>query len=1820
MKRGEFAIAILHGIVSFYGSSCALVSVDVSLAELSLRASGDMLENPYFHMFRHAFLVLGNAEEGETEGRFDGAAIEQYGDTLVNDLFELDVQGIETEAAIVMNVWMAVINELFQVKIQCKANNVNMGLAALDKAAAMWIGEGQETGVNDGGHLLYSLTENAGERFDQDNAEAIVNTKIVDLFVEIQKDLRAGKCNDLTGYLNIRGQIRRMVSLMTIPLIQNLIHYTMNVNIEHGADWVELYALATIPRIAVCSPEEYDQTLHLDVLREMTPEYASQALAALERSYSCFGITCVDVGSYRGGERAQCEDASGVSLVGYSSTREDIREKSYLDRDIKTIDVLMKFKAYGLALDWYEYGWNSVYNLQGLAKNEVIPPSSKAGKNMFETFSDYYGGSDFADKYIMKLMEEQAPYNAATTEQVRWLLTNYFSNVVMFFSAASAFQYAVDQCGTDKETALDYWDTGAMFYIGSMEGELPEGNTAGGILLFSTAKDLCEEFGTCIDDSEVGGSDIPEAMSNELLIASLNQGLQRIEAQQCDMLTDILTKDMFAVMPIPLIQGTVKYASFISTLAAGSDATSLAVADAFSRGILPLIDAADATSAGKIQAAMEFSLTDKPGDYLVVVDALRSAIPNMNIDCNQIGDFINEAGDASLCLGGGGNSTFPGEGSTPVNSPTRAPLPVEPGSAGAIAWGRFSFSVPAVALGDSKFALDVRAMYEAADIPTAKNVYSQGLNAVTKSLNGTTGLVSLQSLSTDSSTVMSEDPVFNVFKWALYDDKDVAENSNQRFQYADDVIQEALNNGNDMRLAAEGTVIFNVWMLMVHRLYEAIRICKQQQTPLEELDSAVALWIGEGQAEAEFDNGWMLYSIAQSAAEYYGFEEAEAPINTQLMNMFNKAQELALKCPNGADASLDFRAHALHIIRRLSVPLVTSLLFHMVANSKNMVELYAVSVVPQVYNCDGDAAVNLEGLLYQGYTYSKVNEDAIDDIATFLRCKRITCQDIRVSEAVESAELKDLVGKLCNKLDYWDQQGMQLPMAGYIPSKDVSEIARLDLDILEIEMLAELGAFEAAQDIYENGHHSFEKPDGSLRDLQSIARMSSLDEMSKFHLYSEYYGSLDFADTLVLDALNHDGDYVGASWQERSEVVSRALQTIVAYMAVQARMQEAVDDCKDGKAGLAELKWNEAAALWIGSAEGLVAAAKFDVGRFMYSLANDVCGDFQACAKNAESLVNQNILSSFASGRDSLSGSECTHIERTMSEEIMPRMAIPLIQALIVHAVEYESPLAESKYSHATVHILTKALIPLVKEVSTSSALTLANTYGSFQQIAPGQSAQGVLEALASVIRPMGISCTEIGILNGDPTWAKCGPNGGIDADGDGDVGGDGEKDNDMIPIPETPTNLGNNLYVTTTFVKDKAKIGLDIRDMEKQLSTGNTNTARSIYENGQNSEIFDSNGKYVALRTLRSFSLESSKEMADEPLFNMFLYTLRDDDGNFKQIDAREYANSYVEYAFQNLGTDKTLPAEAAVALNVWMEIVHQLYSALFLCEQKELRDEEGIQSMDIAAAYWIGEGLDSEDGTKGHLLYALSEDMGARFNMMEGGQSRTNRNVLRLFNEAKTALALPNACSENPITYTTLRHTVNKIVSVISVPLIQSLIHYLRANDVERVKLYGHAVVPLIAGCNQPTFEYLRDRLLTGNYNAIEIEKIVDKIRSVYSCLGLKCDDIGIYASEASDEAPSCIDEGTRVNLAGYTPANDVSDVSAHFLGEFSVDSFSQSSLLYYSTRESTWTFVRLISLCRWVRTRQLKKPTCTARMLKIRTAEQSVCPTLLPHLDVP
>ena len=91
-----------------------------------------MADSPMYNLYRNAFLVLGKEDEGETQGLFDGASINRYADTLVGDLFALEIEDIQSEAAIVLNVWMAAVDELFRVLTECSAQDSAKGLQALD--------------------------------------------------------------------------------------------------------------------------------------------------------------------------------------------------------------------------------------------------------------------------------------------------------------------------------------------------------------------------------------------------------------------------------------------------------------------------------------------------------------------------------------------------------------------------------------------------------------------------------------------------------------------------------------------------------------------------------------------------------------------------------------------------------------------------------------------------------------------------------------------------------------------------------------------------------------------------------------------------------------------------------------------------------------------------------------------------------------------------------------------------------------------------------------------------------------------------------------------------------------------------------------------------------------------------------------------------------------------------------------------------------------------------------------------------------------------------------------------------------------------------------------------------------------------------------------------------------------------------------------------------------------------------------------------------------------------------------------------------------
>lgn len=291
------------------------------MAGLSLNSYPLMAQDALYNLFCHTFFTIGKDIEGETAGNFDQKPVQEYANTLVNDLFALNVVHIETEAAIILNVWMQIVHSLYDVMRGCKSQDTSSMNAALDIAAALWIGADQPEGVSDQGNLLYNLAQIAGQPFNQANGEAMANTRVLDAMNGIQGKISGGTCaSGDEGYVDMRSTVNQLIGSMTIPLVQILIHHIQQAPASGGADFIELYALSFLPRVQACNPTAYDKLLNLLVRNTFKEDAKEEAIGLLQSVYDCLDVTCEDIGSYQSDEVPTCSDDALKlqGLAGYS--------------------------------------------------------------------------------------------------------------------------------------------------------------------------------------------------------------------------------------------------------------------------------------------------------------------------------------------------------------------------------------------------------------------------------------------------------------------------------------------------------------------------------------------------------------------------------------------------------------------------------------------------------------------------------------------------------------------------------------------------------------------------------------------------------------------------------------------------------------------------------------------------------------------------------------------------------------------------------------------------------------------------------------------------------------------------------------------------------------------------------------------------------------------------------------------------------------------------------------------------------------------------------------------------------------------------------------------------------------------------------------------------------------------------------------------------------------------------------------------------------------------------------------------------------------
>ena len=197
---------------------------------------------------------------------------------------------------------MYVIREMEDAIDDCNAGpDVDAGVHAWDEAVAFYTGslEGK-TGAGDG-NLLYDLADKrcvnfktCGENGDSLEGTSNVNDKIFKAFKWGQGKLKNGDCT-------ITWNKGRVVSLMTVPLIQGTLRYAYKQydktdNSEKAESEGATFAAAVLPFVHACSKEDA-KIIHDNVGAGHTKETNFVAVKkAFERNYDCMGIKCSDVG------------------------------------------------------------------------------------------------------------------------------------------------------------------------------------------------------------------------------------------------------------------------------------------------------------------------------------------------------------------------------------------------------------------------------------------------------------------------------------------------------------------------------------------------------------------------------------------------------------------------------------------------------------------------------------------------------------------------------------------------------------------------------------------------------------------------------------------------------------------------------------------------------------------------------------------------------------------------------------------------------------------------------------------------------------------------------------------------------------------------------------------------------------------------------------------------------------------------------------------------------------------------------------------------------------------------------------------------------------------------------------------------------------------------------------------------------------------------------------------------------------------------------------------------------------------------------------
>lgn len=320
------------------------------------------------------------------------------------------------------------------------------------------------------------------------------------------------------------------------------------------------------------------------------------------------------------------------------------------------------------------------------------------------------------------------------------------------------------------------------------------------------------------------------------------------------------------------------------------------------------------------------------------------------------------------------------------------------------------------------------------------------------------------------------------------------------------------------------------------------------------------------------------------------------------------------------------------------------------------------------------------------------------------------------------------------------------PIAGYVPSTDVRGQVKLDLDILQMKILMDTGAYSAAEDLYMYGKNS--KLGGNYQSMHFLASGNYRDIVPIYPVFKNFYNDPDYADSLIMDVIHDRNEYSGLSRSMRSAIVVDSLTSMVMLMPMFSMLSLAVSQCQSGNMSTPS-PWDEAVATFVGSIEGTELNGHLSSpGLLLFGLSQRQCAQFGICDSEGVSLLNKEFSSLMFKGKQNI-GKDCRELVDIV-KEVEALIQVPLIQSTLLYAqvndkLEYSS----MKASLGSGYAFASSIVPIVDHVDKRAAEVIEKNmyFKSLNGLSPVyQGPLSVYRAFEDAIPSMpGIKCEFVG-------------------------------------------------------------------------------------------------------------------------------------------------------------------------------------------------------------------------------------------------------------------------------------------------------------------------------------------------------------------------------------------------------------------------------------------------------------------------------------------